>query len=409
MFRNSLTLLSASSLSQLIGIVVYPLVTRLYSPSDLGAMSLFLSIGGILSIIASGKFESAILTEKEDADAAAVFDLSFLLNLLVSVVLFVLLLIVREDIVRVFKIEPILEFILWIPFWIFVTTLGSVYTFWFNRKGRFGLNARYNIVQSIANSGSKVGFGSLSYTKWGLIIASCIGPVAGLVSVMRAGIVWDSLYRLDFKRMKRVCIHNIDLFKYTLPHSLMNTIAGNLPVLILSAWFNMTEVGLFSLGITLGFRPISLFTNSVNQVLFQRVSDNHHQGNNSYQFLMQYTKKVFYIGLPIFALTAIIIKPVIGLLFGTAWLGAADYVLMTLPMLLVMLVSSSVCFMSVVAKKQKEAMVFEMVYIFLRIIALFIGVWLNSVHLAVLLYSIVSTVYLLVLTNWYLRLAKNLD
>lgn len=408
LIQNTLSLLSASVLSQLIAIIVYPLVTRIYTPADLGTMSFFLSIVGILSIVTSGKFESAILTEKEDKDAAAVFDLTFLINLGLSFLLLLILILTSDRLVVLFKIEPINEFIFWIPIGVFITTLGTVKTFWFNRKERFGLTARYGLMQSIANSGSKVGWGYSGNTKWGLIASSLIGPIVGLLSVAQFKKDNSLLYHFDLKRIKAVGLRNLNLFKFTLPHSLINSIAGNLPILILTAWFNMTEVGLFSLAITLGFRPISLITSSISQVLFQKVSNNLHQGISSYTLIRSFCKQVLFWGIPIVVLIGMTVRPVTTWLFGENWLGAANYLLVMLPWFFVSMIGSSICFMSVVANKQKQAMIFEVIYTISRGFALFVGVWIGNAYVAVFLYSIISTLYVLIVSYWYLKLSKNL-
>ena len=47
--RNFAKLLSANVVAQAIGLLVYPVLTRLYAPDDFGLLNLFLSIGGIHS------------------------------------------------------------------------------------------------------------------------------------------------------------------------------------------------------------------------------------------------------------------------------------------------------------------------------------------------------------------------
>ena len=83
--RNFAKLLSANVVAQAIGLLVYPVLTRLYAPDDFGLLNLFLSIGGILSILATAEYQYAIVLPKEQSDAVACFHVGALWLLLVSV------------------------------------------------------------------------------------------------------------------------------------------------------------------------------------------------------------------------------------------------------------------------------------------------------------------------------------
>lgn len=405
--KNSITLLSASSLSQVIAIIVYPIVTRQYNPNELGVLSLFLSIVGIGSILASGKYEAAVMVEKEKKTAAAAFDLSFLINIGVSLVFLVAFVFFKSFIIKVFHIESVAEYVNYIPLLIFLSSLGLVFTYWFNRINRFNVSARYNIVQSAANSSLKVGFGTLGLTQWGLIAASVLGQLIGVISVFIRKSDYSSLFKFEKKTMKEVAIRQANFPKFMLPHTFINTLSGNLPIMILAAYFNMTEVGLFSLGITMGFKPITLFAGSVNQVFFQKVSQNKAEGINSYLLLKNFCVKTLLIGAPAFLILYFSIPELVKFLFGSTWIKAGEYLQLMLPWFLIALMSSSICFMPAVAQKQLKAMVLEIVYAILRISALFIGVWQQNIKLAILLFSFVNTIYISGLLIWYLRLAKN--
>jgi O-antigen/teichoic acid export membrane protein len=404
--KNGFTLLSASSLSQLIALAVYPIVTRQYSPSDLGALSLFLSVLGISAILATGKYESAILLEKEDRNAASVFDLTVVINATLCLFIFAALLLFKTTIIRVFRIESIASFIWLIPIMVFLAGFGTACTYWFNRNNKFSLSARYYLAQSTSNSAIKVAFGAFGATQWGLIVANFLAQLVAVGSILLNQKSFSSLFKFDKKRMKEVAIRQSNFPIYTLPHAFINTFANNLPILILSAWFNMAEVGLFSLGITLGLRPITVFTESINQVFFQKVTSNLAKGVSSYSMLILFCKKVLWYGLPVFLPIFFFIKEMTVWVFGEAWAGSGVYSQMMMPMFFITIMTSSLSFIPTVVGKQSHAMVFEILYDGMRILSLFVGIWLQNIHTTVLLYSVVSSVFLLIYLAWVLWLAK---
>ena len=67
--RNSAKLLSAGVIAQAIGILIYPILTRIYAPEDFGLLNLFQSIAGVLIILSTAEYQYAILLPKEDAQA----------------------------------------------------------------------------------------------------------------------------------------------------------------------------------------------------------------------------------------------------------------------------------------------------------------------------------------------------
>ena len=71
--RNSAKLLSAGVIAQAIGILIYPILTRIYAPEDFGLLNLFQSIAGVLIILSTAEYQYAILLPKEDAQV--VYDL----------------------------------------------------------------------------------------------------------------------------------------------------------------------------------------------------------------------------------------------------------------------------------------------------------------------------------------------
>ena len=51
--RNVGKLLSANIFAQVLGFLVYPILTRLYAPEDFGLLNLFVNIGNILVLLAT--------------------------------------------------------------------------------------------------------------------------------------------------------------------------------------------------------------------------------------------------------------------------------------------------------------------------------------------------------------------
>lgn len=81
-FARSVTVLAGGAvLGQAITVLVSPILTRLYSPEDFGVFGVYASILGIVTVIASLRYEYALPLPEDDAIAANILALCFLLLL----------------------------------------------------------------------------------------------------------------------------------------------------------------------------------------------------------------------------------------------------------------------------------------------------------------------------------------
>ena len=82
--RHVLTLLTGTGLAQLIALAAAPLLSRLYTPEDFGVFALYLSVVSLLAILATGRYELAIVLPEDDDDARHLLALALLISLVVS-------------------------------------------------------------------------------------------------------------------------------------------------------------------------------------------------------------------------------------------------------------------------------------------------------------------------------------
>ena len=84
--QNVGKLLSANVVAQVIGLVVYPILSRMYAPEDFGLLNLFLSIGNVLVVLSLVDYYYAIVLPKQERHAVALVHVSSL-ALLITVAL----------------------------------------------------------------------------------------------------------------------------------------------------------------------------------------------------------------------------------------------------------------------------------------------------------------------------------
>ena len=406
--RNSFTLLSTSTLAQLITFAVYPIITRLYSTQDLGVLNLWLSIIAVLAILSTGRYEPAIVMEKEDSGARALWQLTLLVNLGVLIIGQLAFTVFAHPIASLCKnpegIEPWLPFI---PLMVLLMGLWQGLNNYCIRQKHFKSIGEYNLVKSTVNSGLKVGFGFAGFLRSGLITSTLIAFASALAwSLIRVKVKIRELFRWDWQEMKAMAKKYANFPKFEMPHAMSNTLASNLPILILPLSFGMDQIGLFSLALMIGFCPVNLFTNSMDQVLYKSVVDRRQKEEPVWPLIANFCKKTALVLLPFFVVFFFIAEWFFGLLFGTEWIQAGEYFKILLPWLFLVTMTSSLTFIPKIFFKQRTAMLIEFTYIILRVLALCVGIWMQSFVAAIICFSAVSAVMVAIQLIWYFCLIK---
>ena len=86
-FAASVLLVSAGTgLAQLLNVLVSPIITRIYTPEDYGILTVYMALLGMLTIVSSLKYESAIAIADDDEKAINILALSIFI-LIIYIVL----------------------------------------------------------------------------------------------------------------------------------------------------------------------------------------------------------------------------------------------------------------------------------------------------------------------------------
>ena len=122
--RNFTKLLSANVVAQVIGLLVYPILTRIYAPEDFGLLNLFLSIGGVLTILSTAEYYYAIVLPKNQKDAISVLYVGLGCLLFVSLLIGISVFF-ADPISKLLK-SPLLASYYWMmPIYVFVLIYGG--------------------------------------------------------------------------------------------------------------------------------------------------------------------------------------------------------------------------------------------------------------------------------------------
>ncbi len=409
-FKNASVLLSSNVIAQVIALAIYPLLTRLYSPEDFGEFSLFLTITSFLTILSTCRYEYAIVLPKEEKKALALLNLCVRINILLFVVLMLVSFFFKEAVAILFQSKVLKIWLPLIPVLVLVSGLWQAWSYYLTRLKRFKKIALYNVSQSAFNTSLKYGLGVFGYTNAGLVFATIIGQsIALLLNLFSSCNTMKSVLSVETDAVRNVAKEYNNFLKFELPHAAINFFSSSLPIVLLTPFFDLTLIGFFSLCITIGFRPINVFCNSMYQVLYQKVVMLVSNGESISGVLKKYVSKILISVLLPFVLVFVFASPIFEFLFGSEWKLASNYFKPLMPWFFVIIFASSLSFLPKVFSKQKQAMYIEIIYVLLRLAALVFGIIESSFYLAIVLFSIASVIVLIGQLLWFASLIRNYE
>lgn len=408
--RNFAKLLSANVVAQVIGLIVYPILTRIYSPEDFGLLNLFLSIGNVLVVLSLADYYYAIVLPKQEKDAVALTHISSIL-LLITVVLVALSVFFSRPISQLFK-SPSLAIYYWMmPIYVLVMGAWNILNYWYIRKKSFGRISGYQMSLSLLSAGGKIGLGRVGILQGGMIYSIVLAPLISLLSSMA----------LSFRKTLRPLLYwswndvrnqakeyrNFPLF--VLPRSFINVLAGQLPILLLTPFFGSKLVGLLSMALLLGYTPIGTITRALYQVLYQHTTERVHASAKIGDVLWRFIGYGSCVIVPSFALIAIVLPDLSAWLLGEEWRVVGEYIRWMLPWLYFSLLTGSTCYLSDVFMLQKKGLFFEVLLAVCRVAGLCVGIVSQDFMTAIAAYSIGTAVAVLAQLVWLASLVRRYD
>lgn len=271
--RNFSILSGGSALGQTFTLALAPLITRLYLPDNLGQLGLFTAFINIAVLAASLRYELGIVSARNDGEAAQLTLCSFLLALPVSTVAaLTFYLLVRNGILG-YGNMPLYSALLIIPA-IFSTAAFTALRYWLLRKAQFGLISRGAIVQNASRALSQTGFGWLGAFTVGLLAGEIIGRCSGMSRMLRAA--WPALKRelavSDLHQIKDTLKNNRQFALYSLPSSLLDTLAGTISLPLVVYLYGLSAGGSYSLVSRVLALPAVLITANVADAFHSRAA-----------------------------------------------------------------------------------------------------------------------------------------
>mgnify|MGYP000625068917 CR=1 FL=1 len=371
--KNVFTLLTGSTIAQIIPFLLMPVISRLFSPEEFGLFAFYFSLISFFVVIATGRYELAILMPKKDSEGMNLVALSF--GILISLCLVLLLIITtfHSQIAQVMNKPELNDWLLYLPLCVFLASSYEILTYWSNRKKRFGKTSRSVIMQASSRSGLLLYFGLIrnqftggfqnlvefikslfsknysvpkgatSFGVGGFIVGYMAGFGVSFLFLLANLLTHDRELLKEIKKKKMAELaKKYDKFpKINSLHAMTDEFKSSGVVFIISYAFSDIVLGFYNMTYRILRAPLGIIGKSFGQVFLQQSATMYANNQNFVPLISKIVKRLAIIASPIFVIILLFGPQLFGFVLGDEWRISGEYAQYLTPWLFVMFTSGA--------------------------------------------------------------------
>lgn len=380
------TLLSGTVIAQLLALVTAPLISRLYSPTEIGVYTLFTSVVATVVAVAGLRYDLGIVLPKSHGNARLLRNTVTVIIFVVSICVTLFMIPFAGALAQWLGNPDLAPWLIYSGLAVFTLSQVNSFNYWFTRTLQYRVISINRVQMS----------GSIAISQ--IIFSLChLGGVAGLIighilgqSLAAGTLMWKgrkqvegetapSLTRIQLlKRYKKMPLING-------PNALVDAIRLNGIMMMIGALFSTDAVGQFGQAWRLMQAPVSLITGAISQVFYQKFAAT--EKGNTTALVKTSVKLSLIAGFLPFAVIAIIAPWLFPWFLGSQWNDSGLIGQALVPWLYLNVATSPISTVFLTIDRQQVLFGFAVSYMAVGLGAVYIGTLLG--------WSLIATTWLL--------------
>ena len=404
-----LTILSGSTLAQLIPLASIIILARLFTPAEFGILDLFLAVATLFSVVATARYEMAIVLPKEDYKAINILALSLSITLLMTILSGITVWIFGEQISQLAKSPASSPFLKWVPLFVLVSGVFQSFNLWATRRKYYKNIAYSKVSQSGTNASVSIGTGYLDFNSIGLIWGQISGWFIGSLPLIFK--FWKNdkklLKEVNRAEIVRQAKEHSDFPKINSLHVLSDIGQQSIVSIIISRFFTDTTLGFYSRMIRIVKVPAGFIGSAMGQVFYQKASEQWQKDNNIRGIFTSQVKLMAILGLPIFIILAFFGPQIFGFVLGEDWAIAGYYAQILSPWLFLNFLISPFTHIPLITQNQKKFFALSLGMNIMVILAFILGHFIDgTIETSLMIICGFQVIFHLYLGAWFYRISR---
>lgn len=358
-FKNIAVLVSGNVFGYGINIICIPIISRIYSPAQLGEYDLILSSGRFVTNIISFGLIIAIMLPKEGKKARQLCQMVLTLNAVFLSILFFIFFCGRKHYQLFDTSFPYERALFLLAVYLFSYNMQNVYYSYTNRCKKYQILFWNPIIQNIVNVVLSIILGLMGKGTFGYLI----GTIASyIVCCMHMQVhVKPFKEKIVFKEWMDLLIEYKDITLIQMPANFISQIGNEIPTQFLGRMFGNAMLGGYTMAKRILDVPAALLATPINRVVYQTMSDKvNKQDEDIGRFCFEIVEKNIRVAILPVGLLIVMGKHAIPLVLGDSWKAAGDYIAVLGMMFLLKFCTVCVSGTFVVMKRQKLSLVLSL-------------------------------------------------
>ena len=423
--KDILVLTSGVGVSQLIPLLLLPILTRFFSPTDFGVLAVYMAIVQLLAISLTLRLEMAVILPKKDTDAAILcfraFCSLFIISAFISFLSFFFIkylianpsTIVYELIEKQYDTMSIgaIQFILNNPIIIYLIPIGSLFLglynilySWNNRMGLYKNMSYSHITHSIFSTPVSVLFYFSSFKSFALILGQIIGRCFACFLLLQN--LLKTIFLIPSNTLMTQSSALVKKYRkfiiYETPHAILNFFSQKIIIAVFTVFFGFFTVGVFDLADKIIGKPLGIISNSFKTVFYKRLTTAKEKLNIFKKSILLMTL----ISCVLIAPFYIIPENFFIVLLGPEWHDTGKYIKLLCPLLLSRFIFNVVSPSISYTLQNHYLLIWQIIY-FILLVCLFYCIYTLTVEDVLLAYALLGSFMYIVLGYVSFLVLKN--
>lgn len=386
--KNLVRLGAGTAIAQAVTLALTPIVTRLYTPTDMGVLATLVAIASIVFPVATLRLDLAILLPKETDEAADLVSLLCRISFWVTAGAAFVLVISKLIGAGVIKSELTYGMLASVAPAVWFNCLYSAFAAYATRKSAFGRLAVANVASSLLSNGARVFLGVAGWGAWGLWLGNVLQTVTSMVL---AGKGAPKFWRTGNPQPRLLLKKYREMPVYRAPQDLFNALAANAVNIIMLIVYGASQVGLYSLAFKLAAAPVELIKGTIRSVYYKHAVDLP-DARSLYRDTLGLTAILFVAALPAVVLMFSFGDEMFAWAFGEQWRSAGSYAAWTMLGLGSSLANAPVVTVVPIIKWNKNLLIYEVVSSLIKCLIVVCSCLTLDVYNTVIVVSILSVI-----------------
>jgi O-antigen/teichoic acid export membrane protein len=369
-----LTLISGTAIAHGITAATLILLARLYSPADFGILGLFSSIVYTLSVAVCLRLDLAIIIPRRDGEAFRLVCLALIAAVGIALLSALVVLALPAGAIRGETYAGLEPFLWLLPVNLLAIGVFSALQSWFVRERAYGLLTRSRILQSAGASTTQIAIGAFAPSPLGLIVGFVMNSGGALTLLLPRFLrsIRGRVRRPGRRRLAATFRKYSDFPRYSVWEALANSASIQLPILLVGALTNASEVGQLVLAMSVAQAPLALFGNATAQVFMSQAPTRMRAGQLAV-FTRSTLTGLAKVGGPMLLGLGVLAPLIFPLLFGDEWARSGILVAWMAPWLLLQFLTSPVSSVLNITGRLKLASAWQITGLVFRLGAVWVG------------------------------------